>query len=208
MRPKVLTFAALSAFCATFEAQAETKRVSTFEQNTLIQMSVDRVFLDHVKNIDARQCQTRCIANLQCVAWTWNPHHPVCVLWDAQHRHVLVRDRLSVGYISGEIKAAGSTRLQAARPDAGQPSDEQKVIENCIILYKPKLVSSQCDFQPGRKLYYTGIRTNPVAGCPRDIEIEYLDPGTAKIVSFFALRGRQNIETCREGVHQVRVKRQ
>ncbi len=62
-----------------------------------------------------------------------------------------------------------------------------------------------CDFTDGRGLYYTPVRLKETLGCPREAEIEYVDPDTNEIRSYFVTRRGTVIDSCVAGVALVRM---
>ncbi len=84
-------------------------------------------------------------------------------------------------------------------------TDVGTISDACITLGRPKLVSSMCDFTDGRGLYYTPVRLKETLGCPREAEIEYVDPDTNEIRSYFVTRRGTVIDSCVAGVALVRM---
>lgn len=85
-------------------------------------------------------------------------------------------------------------------------ASDQLVPEGCVILSKPRKVSSECGFKKNTAMFYTPIRASGAQGCPKSLIVLYRDPQTGKILSHAALRQNTVIETCTAGVTKVAIK--
>lgn len=100
---------------------------------------------------------------------------------------------------------AGVLLFACASGQAFAASD-QLVPEGCVILSKPRKVSSECGFKKNTAMFYTPIKTSGAQGCPKSLIVLYRDPQTGKILSHAALRQNTVIETCTAGVSRVAIK--
>ena len=56
------------------------------------------------------------------------------------------------------------------------------------------------------RLYRTDIRVNREQGCPTELEVEYVEPDTGKVSTWWVFHSSDYIQTCGAGPKSIRIK--
>jgi hypothetical protein len=91
---------------------------------------------------------------------------------------------------------------------AGSYSDGKKDLwQGCLIVSVSRKQGPPCMGSPLR-LYRTDVRANKVQGCPSDFEIEYIEPDTGTLSTWWVFRASDYIQTCGSGPKALRIRPQ
>jgi hypothetical protein len=141
--------------------------------------------------------------------WTCSGDNITVLVNGITVHHTLAPDRRHLSGDCCTLVRKGSPPLIIEYRDAppqGQKSPKQ-IAEGCVTSDAPRVSSSKCGFKAITE-YSTRFRTAKREGCPKSIEISYLDPTDGKWSWHQVYQGGTEIRSCGEGVTQFKIKEQ
>ena len=141
--------------------------------------------------------------------WTCSGDNITVLINGMTVHHTLAPDRRHMSGDCCTLERKGSPPLIIEYRDAPQqgPKSPKKIAEGCVTSDPPRVSSSKCGFNAITE-YSTRFRTVNREGCPKSIEISYLDPTDGKWSWHQVYQSGTEIRTCGQGVTQFKIKGQ
>ncbi len=91
---------------------------------------------------------------------------------------------------------------------AGSAAEGKKDLwQGCLIVSLSRKQGPPC-MGSSLRLYRTDVRANKIQGCPSDFEIEYVEPDTGTLSTWWVFRASDYIQTCGAGPKALRIRPQ
>lgn len=85
------------------------------------------------------------------------------------------------------------------------PEGKKDLWQGCLIISLSRKQGPPC-MGSSLRLYRTDVRANKVQGCPSDFEIEYIEPDTGTLSTWWVFRASDYIQTCGAGPKALRIR--